>query len=115
MDSVNYRVNEISDLVAAELGPFLYLGRILNRFDVDAGLLFELGHAVVAVAVIGRGIFLVHHQSVFVPKAAAEDHVGIADIVQLHIVHLRNISNPTIEVNKVLPDVRIGRVKCLVI
>ena len=84
--------------------------------DVDAGELLELAHAAVAVAVIRRRIRAVGEiQSVLVPQAAGQDGVGVADVVQLDIVHVGDGGNFRDHRHDEVLDLRVRRVQGLVV
>ena len=108
-------VHQRRHLIGPELGPFLHLGRVFHGLDVNASEFLESGGAVVAVAVVGRGIFLVHYQTVLVPQAAGEDDVRVADVVQLNVVHLGNLGDGGHLVHQVLVNFRIAGIQGLVI
>ena len=93
MHSVANLVYEGSDVVAAPFSPSLNCVGLFGGTNVDACFSLELAHAAVAVAEVGLWIFLVHNQAIFFPQAAAENHVGVADIVELNKFHLGDGSN----------------------
>ena len=84
-------IYQFRDQVATELRPFRAFGRILYGFDVDTGSGLEIGYAFVTVTIVRRRIFLVHHQAVFFPKSAGQDDIHVTDIIQMDIIHLRDI------------------------
>ena len=91
MDRVAHLRHQRGDLPATERRPLGHGLRILRLENVDTGQFLELVHAAVAVAIVRRRIRAVGEvQAVLVPQTAGQDGVGIADVVQLDIVHVGN-------------------------
>ena len=72
--------------VAAELAPGLHLRGVGHLTDVHTGLVLENAYAVVAVAVVGRGIFAGGNESVFHPQPFSGYDFGVLSIGKHHIV-----------------------------